>query len=38
MISAIKSSDFALMTVSTSLAARADNVVNVRKNARVDEV
>jgi len=38
MISAIKSSDSALMTVSSSLVARADDVVNVRKNARVDEV
>ena len=38
MIFTINSSVFALMAASTTLAARADNIANVRTNARVDEV
>ena len=38
MISAARSSISALVAVSTSLAARADNIANVRTSARVDEV
>lgn len=38
MIAAINSSVSALKAASTSLAARADNIANIRTNARVDEV